>query len=445
MWRQISAALVLVFTATAASADRGLLGGALGRWLDLEAGPQLIDKLANHPKFKHSRLSFRTLQHGVLVPDHELSVAVQRHLTHQILRAGRNDVTFQQPRTQCPAVRETGYAIAIEVSRQGRSQHYLQLAVLDLEEGVWAGGLSFRWAGRLEASERRALASVTRTAPAGTAGNPVPWQNPDAVADAVLAQLGCTLRSGPGGTVMLNDQAPPALAAYQEALRQRLLTRPEYPFARDAEWILTSTPSMGAGTQQLTLTLSPADTPAISQRVAAVYIAGFGQSAPQAEPAQAPPVVPQAEPSALLSALTILSGVETARCTGTAPGCFEARYTLHAPAYVTAFAAYHGTLKAVNCRGPRKREAGEYQYRVSLPERPAAAPRPDAGLYVLASPRRHVIRAIAGRISAATCGSRPGRAPAMQDLVRLVAQHEDELHWQAVHVRRAPDGALETL
>ena len=135
MWRCVSVVL-LVMAALPAWGNTQLLDA----WLRDKAAPKLAEVLGKHPKFKGSRIRFVGVDLGQPTPiDNGLAAEISRVLTHRVLQAGAADVEGPSSRSRCRRVLASEpYLVGIDIQSETRSRHRVNLAIMDVEEGVRA-------------------------------------------------------------------------------------------------------------------------------------------------------------------------------------------------------------------------------------------------------------------------------------------------------------------
>lgn len=436
--------IVLLLSSASSWAERGLLSGSLGTWLNSTAAPKLVEVLGKHPKFKGERIRFATLTDGAPAQQgNRLASAVEQLLTREILRAGKTDVAWRAGQRTCQSIsKDSHYLIGIEMVPAGPYNHQLDIKILDTDEGVWVSGISLAWQGRLLASENKAFNTPVSHAEAGSMANPVPLKDSQEVARALSAQAVCTLTHPLAGHVLVKPPAAGALRAVMVEFEQQMAVRPQMSLTRsggDAEWQLdTALEPARFNTQQLSLQLTPSDG-AATQTIASIYVLADPrvQRPPQLN-AQAPaPTAAQ-----LMSALRIDTKPDA--CSGRrSDRCVQIRFELNQAAYVSVFRTHNAELKSTDCKARSElRSPGAQVYRINLsgPER--------TGFYVIASRQRQVMRALRQQINKApgACGRRGSGAHDtwLHDTIDLIERHADQITWRALHLRDTPAGIEQT-
>ncbi len=444
--------LLLLTCATAAWADRDLLSASLGLWLKNTAAPELVEVLGNHPKFKGQQVRFVTLENSKpAMQSNRLNDAVQQYLTHQVLRAGRNNVAWQSDRPPCATVtRQAPYLVGVEVSRAGRYKHRVSLAIIDTEEAVWVSGVSLSWQGKLLEAERAALGQPVSNAASGTLLNPIPIDDRKRLVDAIQVQLKCSLPAGLDGTVHVKSASQPQLQLVMRQFAQALTVQPTItPTATPAHanWQLhADILPAGFEAQELALSLAPNDNPQATQRIAGVFITGAlldgtqGDKTAQHEP-------PQHGQAGDPSAGGLLGDLRYAkpgsRCKTRARGsCVEVTFDLFDDAHLLVFRTSDAQVRPTTCTTRKSlRKPGEHKYHIKLP---GLTPDTPAGIYVLASRQRSAMRRIERHLQRApgACGRKAQGSSErwLAELLDLVEAQGNSLEWRALHLVRAHTG-----
>ena len=422
-----------------------LLGGSLGRWLDETAGPELAETLARHPKFKGETVRFVPMLDGRAEPaGNRLVQAVEQRLTRHLIREGGVRIAWERDRQPCAAPEEVPYLLGIEIQQRGPDIYHLNIAMVDVDEGVWVSGVSLAWKGRLLPTERTALGTRANGGPPGSMQSPLPLSDSSVIGELMLAGLGCAIPAGLDGSLYVAMPVESDLSGVAQALTRQLSVRPLAALTIDraqASWemALTARPLVN-GTDELVATLRDLRREGSAQQIASVVI-----SRPRSE--RPGPVTPLGMPAALLSGLSY----ETARSRGvcqssTGPGgCIEVSFDLLRPAYLLVVSSRDERLESQVCgRSLRIAEPGPRRYRIRVPSGAATASRADAGVYVLAVEKRSVAHRIARQINAGP-GACPGGVPEstgqwLQALGRVLAEYGGDVDWRAAHFRGGPGG-----
>lgn len=442
MWR-VNLLAWLLLGSSAAIAERGALDGALGLWLKNTAAPELVEVLANHPKFKGQRLRFVTLREGKPAQaSNKLNETIEQYLTHRILRAGKNDVAWELGGPRCPAaVPVSPYLIGVEISRAGKYQHRLNIGVIDTVEGVWLSGISQTWSGRLLSTQKQALSASVSTAAQGTLANPVPIRQRQRVVDVIEAQFRCALPQGLDGSGRVAPPVQQELQMIMRELEQRLALTPKLVLTQaeqDVSWEIQATlvPASFA-TQELALSVkSSGDTPAhvTPQKIASVFVSGVSRSRENVVVTTLPTTAAQE----LLGELKHESSRRGCK-TGTAGACVQISLDLHANAHLLVFRASDARVHPMSCGETNlQRRRGTHRYRVQLSSRPDAI-NPRTGIYVIASKNRAVMhklrRHLEGAPGACTSSWTKPHAQWLHKLLALLDQHDGVLEWRALHLQ----------
>lgn len=455
--------LCWLLAAVAVASPDGVLEGELARWLDGEVAPELGETLSLHPRFKGETVRLVTL-----TPDtaggrsNALAQAVERRLRQRLLEVEGVRLAVDGPRRDCEPPRRIDYLVRIEVADDGRDRGRIHIAVVDVAESVWVSGISHQWRGRLSASQRRALSTSVNRASPGSAGSPIPLDDAEGVAEAIKADLACTLPRDLDGALFVATPAPPALSRVGLALQSALMFEPLAAVTPDrdqAAWLLTlEAEGTDARVRELNLSLAAADG-GHRQRLASVFVSGSltGAGTAAAPPAAEPPehrTASRSRVSDLLSPLEMGPADPEGICDhhkARMNSCVEISFVLHDPAYLFLVSTRDHQVVDAPCGGTlRQSEAGAHRYRLRVPPgRFALDPAdtgPDAGFYVLAVREQGV----AERLREALARGAPdcGRAHDGVDrgwlaaLDRVLEGSDGRVAWRALHVAHDTTGIV---
>jgi hypothetical protein len=423
----------LLLLSPASWAERAMLSGELGAWLQQTAIPELTDTLANHPKFKGEPIRVAAVK-GELpsASSNALSDAIRQQLTHAVLRNGRNDIANSPDPNQCKKVpRPVHYVVGIQIETVSRSSHRVSLAMLDTTESMWVGGLSLSWQGRLLSSERQALATQVHHAPAGSLENPIALSNHSTLSQLLAKQVQCRLPAGIDGAVLARAPAQPELQLVLQDLHTqlRLSTLTMTDKEAEAAWrFAADVQTLGSGIKQLNLDLVSQDD-ASQQRLASVYVTGRGGASAVSAASQT-----------LLSDLVLQPSSRGCRT----QACSEITFELLEPAHLVVFRTHQTQLSPVQCssRIPKKQQ-GEHRYRMQLGNDPDQR----IGLYVIASRERGQLDALHRQLRRApgACGTPQSRDHQrwMDAALSAISDRQHTLQWRAIHLINTPQGAIE--
>ncbi len=432
MWRCVSVVL-LVVAALPAWGNTQMLDA----WLRDKAAPKLAEVLGKHPKFKGSRIRFVGVDLGQPTPiDNALAAEISRVLTHRVLQTGAADVEGPSSRVRCRRILASEpYLVGIDIQSEGRSRHRVNLAIMDVEEGVWVAGISLGWRGRLTSDEARALRSRVQTGPAGSVDRPIALSEQTEIVQRLLQQVRCALPSGLEGTVALRQPEDARLVSISTGLGQQLVLEPGYVLSDgdDADWLMRIEVSE-QDAQRLVLTLAPGDRPATRQQLASLVMRVSGPVETPSRPARLPTPDPS-QPEYLLSELDVAGATP---CRSGSGDCVEVGFEIDKAAHVLVFRTHEAGVVPTSCTTRQElKPAGELRYRVRLPD--AGTDR--AGIYVVASERREPIRRLRKIVQAATsrCGTKQvGASDWRGELIRAAAELEGRLEWRVVHLSLDP-------
>lgn len=453
-------ALPLIWLALAARAG-ALVEGELGRWLETTAA-ELGATLSRHPRFAGETVRLVTLTTGASDGrSNELAEAVENRLRQHLLGIDGVRLAVAEPRRECEPPRRIGYLLRVEVGAAGGRDGRVHIAVVDVAESVWVGGISHEWQGRLSAAQRAALARRVQRGVPGTPGSPIPLENAEAVALAIKRDLACTLPRELDGAVHVPTPAEPALGRVSLALQSKLLFEPLAaltPDRTEARWLLTLEPGPADGdadVRELNLTLAdPQGTH--RQRVASVFVSGHPARAPD-EPSVAgtvsAPAAPRPAP-AWLSPLEMRPAPLEGACdhrTARLNSCVEVSFELLEPAFLFVLSTRDHRVVEQPCEAaPARAEPGPRRYRLRVPPGRYAVEAtdsgPDAGIYVLATQERRVARRLARALAAGPgrcgAGGRPLAADWLRGLERVLTENTDRILWRALHVAHDSNGIV---
>ena len=181
-----------------------MLDGELGRWLEKEAAPHLLDTLDRHPRFNGEILRIVPMRNGEPISATDrLNLTIQRALEHRLLQSTGVRIATQGNPGRCDLRTDIPYLLGVEVGGDGLNRHRVHLAIADVQEGLWVNGASKTWSGRLTSAQRAALREQISVAQPGSLANPLSIRDAAAVANTLYRQMTCDLRSVPTSEVRL--------------------------------------------------------------------------------------------------------------------------------------------------------------------------------------------------------------------------------------------------
>ena len=195
---------------------------SLGTWLEDDVVPNLAEVLTQHPRFKGETIRLATFRDGrPSLATTGLADAVQRKLrreliAHQGVRIASND------RPHCRG-QGAAYVLGVEVMRSTSPNHRVDIAVLDTNDAVWVGGVSYSWRGRLSTKEKESYDRRHRQTTPGSFDQPLDLDTSEAVVDALLAQVQC--QTVHLGSVYIAPVDDAALASVRSRLIDKLTVR----------------------------------------------------------------------------------------------------------------------------------------------------------------------------------------------------------------------------
>jgi hypothetical protein len=432
------------------------LKGSLGRWLDDAAAPRLAEILSRHPKFKGENVRFVSLHNGQRIASGNLlTQAVQQRLTQRLLRSDGVRLVWQNHRENCAAPQSVPYLLGVEVQRNGSRDHQLNIAMIDVEEGVWVSGVSLSWEGRLSSAERLALSSRVASGPPGSTENPLSVREGTQISEIMRSGLQCSLPGGLDGPLYITTPARAELAAISQSLGRALRVTPLAAITIDreaAEWVMEiKARNVGTAGQEIVVTLHDTSSDVV-QQVASVFVTGLDLAVAASDPQNivaAEPEVPFAPE--LLTQLTFSAASRNGIC---APGeaqansCVEVGFELLGPAYLLVISTQDQQLRFQSCDTEVPlAQPGERRYRVRIPATTGLVTGPDAGFYVLAVKTRTLAQQVSRHLNhgPGACSSVVGGqslAVWLRGLDDLLLRHEFEFDWRATHFNHSTSGIV---
>jgi hypothetical protein len=455
--------LAAFLTSASTHADGALLNGALGRWLEIEAAPELAELLAKHPKFAGETIKLVSLRDGRPVEDaSRLHQAVQSELTQQLLKYPGVKLAWQEPRGVCGVPQTINYLLGIDIEHAGGQEHRLSIGMVDVAESVWVSGISLTWQGRLSAAEKVALRTEVPSRPRGTVDSPLPAAETREIAEQLKDNVRCSLPDGLAGAVFVEPAEGQALNRLRSELQRNLTLSAMAamtPKREEAAWIMkVDAREVGNRTQEVVLTLTDPDRD-VTQQVASVFVTGLAAGAPRTT--TAPPDVIATAPAAdvdpgepqpyqpMLSGFDVDEHARGGICDShrSSPDpCVEVSFELNRDAYLFVLSTSASKLTANSCATGISREtAGErrFRMRVSANDIPGTG---DAGLYAIAVDDRNAARALANLIHKApgACTGHTGHGldEWLTKLDLLLDAYPGAYEWRALHLTAGPDGVI---
>lgn len=179
-------------------------GGSLGRWVETELTPYLVEQLGQDPLFRDQRIQVAKLEGNR--PTAQMD-ALSAHLRNQI-----NDVLLSLPSgklawqpepfagpaedqpLQCLQAPRPHYLIGLEFQQLKGNLWSLAVRALDLGEQTWVGGFGLRWHGALTPEQRKALSQrYTDESQRGLRNLPFEMHQADLAARHLAYRLSCRL------------------------------------------------------------------------------------------------------------------------------------------------------------------------------------------------------------------------------------------------------------
>lgn len=394
--------LLAGFWACVATAE--LLDGDLGQWLKQQVAPALIQQVGQHPRFAGSTVELVALDGQQPSRDsNALVAAINDYLRHRLLEQSQARVAWSGPRQNCRVPEQHPYLLGVAVTGSN-ARVSVSIGALDVTEGVWIPGVSYRWRGSLTAAERRALRAVEPAAATGSLGRPLALANAEAVAVELARQLRCAQRAVLDGAAYFVAAESPALQRLAPLLAAELSRTARIDWVSEpaaADWSLSlRATERGGEVTELSLRASAGER---HQRLASVHVLGLSSSPSMTEPVAdaADNTVPQptpgpiaerssnewlpdeAFPAQLLAPLTSLAlpgGDSECQARGPEQACLLVETELLEPAYVFSFRSESGQVEPNQCRPPFKpRPPGKRRYRLVLENEQSV------GFYVIAT------------------------------------------------------------
>ena len=432
-----------------AHASGDLLGGALDRWLESEAGPALAETLSRHPRFKGETVRVVAMHEGKpAAASNALAQAVQQRLTQQLLRASGVRIAWGDGRQECAVPRAVPLLLGIEIEPAGAASYRLHLGVVDVQEGVWVSGVSHTWEGRLPLAAESAFRRTVQVGTPGSMQNPLPVARRQQVADMLRAGFGCALPSGLDGAVFVTPGSEAGLNPVARALAGDLSKSPLITVTTEragAEWLLSLQAQPAGGAHELFLMLNDARGLRAPQQLASLMVTGVATATTATTVATAAPAPTQASAqTALLSPLWLRAADREGICRHD-DACVEVGFRLRQPAYVLVLSSESRRLAPRSCgRGIGQSRPGERWFRVRVARKAHGPMRPDAGFYVLAIEQRSVADRLAAHLRRlCTPASGPaGMTQWLAELERLLQGAKHAVTWRSVHLRHTATGIV---
>ena len=434
------AAALFSASASAAAASGGLLDGDLGRWLETQAAPQLLDTLDRHPRFRGETLRIVPMRNGEPISTtNRLNLTIQRALEHRLLQSTGVRIATQANPGRCDLRTDVPYLLGVEIAGDGPSRHRVHLAIADVEEGIWVNGASDTWSGRLTTAQRAALRERISVSQPGTLANPLSIQDAVAVANTLYGQLTCDLRSVPTSEVRLvsDEQQLDGIKRHIDTRLRASTVLRTVASTGPATWTLRIRSTATLESQRdVILELEDPSGVHATLRLASVAVTGIG-------PLQTTPVDPG--PEIWLSDLRHQSVRSRGVCTDRPDAtCLEVTLDLYQPAYLLVFHTRGTRIDVPACGQTPKRREGERRFRFAVTSAAHHNAIADGGFYALATDRSSVARALQRHLAEAPGACRGKRNAGAIDawlakLDRLLTQHSSAIQWRAIHLQRDAD------
>ena len=423
MWRRVSffaLLLTLVFWTDAAAATV-----SFESWLQRSAGPSLVDKLANHPRFKGRDVRFGTLYQSEPVPvTSRFEQDIVRQLTNMVLTRGTNDVRpgFTGG-CRADLAESDPVFLVIEVRALERGRHMVRIAGFDLDQASWIAGLSQIWEGRLSATARKNLQALSDAEQ--DVDNVLLATQTAKISRTLLKQLRCTLRSGLDGGVSIDANRNPHMQRVLDQIRMELSLRPNMVFVTEQQqpvWKLGMREETGS-VNRWVLSLSSGDV--AHQTLGFVYVGGSTGAVSDQRAA---------------FTLSVADRPDRARCPRQT--CIELNLNLRKRQPTLVFSTNGSGVVPLDCSsGVTRREPGDYRFRVNSARGSSDLGGEMLGFYVLTSNNSSILRSISRRLvqGASKCGGDPSRGG---EIIAAVSELESEVAWQVLHFRRGEKGLV---
>jgi len=431
---------ILLLSTSIAHADSALLTGSLGRWLDTDATPKLVEVLSKHPKFSGEVVKIVSLDNGKPVQDlSQMHQAVQAHLTQQLRKHPGVRLAWQESAHTCGVPQNLTYLLGIEIKASSAQNQSLSIGMIDVAESVWVSGVSLNWRGRLSSAERLALNRPVGSRPNGTIASPLPVNATEAIAELLQRNIRCSLPEGLNGSVYVEPAQSAALNRVRGQLKRELTLSAVAAMAAspdDAQWtIALATTSMGSQIEELVATLKDRDGEA-NQHLASVFVTGSNNTKVVADDVRIATVR-----SELLTPMQLQRASSGGVCTSHRDDpdpCVEVTFDLTRTAYLFVLSSNDRQLRSSSCeRNARRLDAGPRKFRMRIPtsRHPGTA---DAGVYAIAVEDRSAARAIARHIRKApgACATHSSRGMKnwLSELDEILNRYPNTYQWQAVHL-----------
>lgn len=422
----------------------------LNRWLDKVAGPQLTEKLANHPKFKGSTIGFAPASNNQLNTDkNKLYQEIEQHLTHQILSAGKTDIATSIAGQGCQQIRQaTEYIVGIQIVPVSGNNYRVQLKVMDRQQGVWVSGISYRWHGRLSKRQMQQLEKRSAVLATGTIDRPFAIQQQQLAAVHLLEQVHCSLPIGIDGLVYLKPSSHSAQDILLNTLQQSLQSRPQWVFTRQQleaawllelelvdnknthnQWLVSLTPNTASGAPQIlasTFWQAAASDPAVAQQPE--------RREETENPSVRGVIALESAPAPIGDVLGRLSWRTSKACRNQTRHCVEITLNLSEPAYVMLVRTHDQQIKTATCdQNLQLKQPGKLRYRISMPRQS----RQPTGVYAIASQSKETFEKLQRNIHGApgSCSSTQQKPQTwLTSASRVLSELAEQFDWRSLHL-----------
>ena len=443
MWKRSSllglalAALLLSMPVFASVNRSGSV--TLGHWLANQAAPELREALTKHPRLRGETIRLVAMRDGEpTAASSALHDDVLAELKRLLLSQGGVRIAWGSGVESCAGKSDVSFLLGVAIAKQGNT-HRVNLAMVDVTEGVWVSGANHTWTGRLNSTQKAALRRASVVAPDGSLHNPLPLADTAAVVDALQRKAACRW-SDPGAIHTVADADEPALRSVVDGLR-RLYERGTQRVASNGWQLRAVLNATAVSASELSLWLDAIDEPGRTQRLATVYVQRLASRA--IPPRVTPNVVlqPEVKPP-LLSEVNFFDHCRAKSSTST---CVEVDLELNDPAHLLVFSTAAGRVTHESCStSVSRRQPGAYRFRLHIPDAAPVERGSDFGFYALAVRDSNAARTLQRTLRRApgSCG-RPDTASTKQWLggfQELLTRYGSQVQWRAYHLVNTKDG-----
>jgi hypothetical protein len=409
-----------------------VVDGSLGLWISNEASPHLAEILTNHPRFKGEKIKIMAMKDGHPSSiKNSLTEQIRKQLTEDLLTLADVKIVFDDI-NRCQPIR-VSTILGIEIERHNDRDHRVSLAFVDIDEGIWLSGTNISWVGRTTNDQLKAYKSVA------SSSNQVPVFHPSetsGMATALHDQLKCKENIVAPIFFQLPEDEPglTVLRKLQERIANRALITLDKTRAATVITLTSADREGVAGT--LFLEATDTSTANYSMRIAEVKLTNSYQ------PLRS---VSQPDDSAeLISAINFNENRSREDvCKDGNRKCLPVSFSLTQPAYTLLFYTIQGKVTLLNCKVPKRQNAGKYNYGLNVPALDSQST-PALGFYALAFKDRKTARPFYQLFNKNSSGCRSSdhhhnqagdqNIEWLTSLETLIYQYKAKSDWAAIHL-----------